>query len=390
MSQKKIPAVFMRGGTSKALVFNRADLPDDQDQWASVFLAAMGSPDPYGRQLDGMGGGQSSLSKVCVISKSAREDADVDYTFAQVSVLGEAVDYSGNCGNMSSAVGPYAYEEGLVSGPANGECLVRIHNTNSGKIIHSTFRVSNGQACVRGEVTLTGLASKGSPVVLSFIDPANTLGRGLLTQARARHELQTLRGETVSVSLVDSAIPSVFVLAESLGLEGTIMPDQLETDQSSLAELEYIREQASVLMGIAETVEQARAIIAIPKLCIVSQPESYQALNGQQINAADVDLVVRMISAGQPHRAAPITVSLAVASAAAVAGTLVNEVAQGAPNLQRLRLGTPSGVIEVGAKIEACAHSAIPRIHAAEIVRTQRRLMEGLVCIPSTSDDNNG
>lgn len=180
MVQRRIPAVFMRGGTSKAVMLKRADLPADEGLWADMFTAMLGSPDPYGRQLDGMGGGISSLSKICILAPSERPDADVDYTFAQVSVSGRHVDFSGNCGNMSSAVGPFAVDEGLVAVPDDGDVLVRIFNTNSGKIIHARFAVRDGEAVVEGELRLPGVSTRGAPVRLDFLDPASTAGRGIL------------------------------------------------------------------------------------------------------------------------------------------------------------------------------------------------------------------
>lgn len=381
--QQRVPAVFMRGGTSKAVMLKRSDLPADQAKWAAIFLAVMGSPDPYARQLDGMGGGQSSLSKICIIGPSTVEGADVDYTFAQVSVTGTEVDYSGNCGNMSSAVGPFAYDEKMVSGPSDGECTVRIHNTNSGKIIVSRFAVQNGEACVSGDTRITGLASAGAPVTLSFVDPANTRGLGVLPAQAVQVMLPTLQGGVVPATLVDSAIPAVFVPAEALGVAATIMPDEVDAHPSLLAELEHIRQEASVRMGIAATLADAARIIAIPKLCMVGPAQNYTALNGQSIAAAEVDVMVRMISAGQPHRAAPITVSLATATAAAITGSVVQQCVGGNVDVSAIRLGSPSGVVQVGVDVVLHAEQPTPHILSASIVRTQRRLMEGAVCIPT-------
>lgn len=380
--QQRIPAVFMRGGTSKALMLKRADLPADQAQWKTIFLAAMGSPDPYARQLDGMGGGQSSLSKICIIGPSTVEGADVDYTFAQVSVTGTEVDYSGNCGNMSSAVGPFAYDEHMVSGPSDGECTVRIHNTNSGKIIVSRFAVRGGEACVSGDTHITGLASAGAAVTLSFVDPANTRGKGVLPAESAVVDLPALHGGSVRVTLVDSAIPAVFVQAADVGVEASIMPDEVDAHATLLVELEHLRQAASVRMGIAATLEDAARIIAIPKLCMVGKAQGYTALNGQHIGADDVDVMVRMISAGQPHRAAPITVSLATATAAAITGSVVQQCVGSQVDLRAIRLGSPSGVVQVGVDLVLQAGQPTPQILSASIVRTQRRLMEGAVCVP--------
>ncbi|MGO3891518.1 MAG: PrpF domain-containing protein [Paenalcaligenes sp.] len=381
--QYRIPAVFMRGGTSKALMLKRADLPTDQQQWPAIFLAALGSPDPYARQLDGMGGGQSSLSKVCIIGPSSVEGADVDYTFAQISVTGTEVDYSGNCGNMSSAVGPFAYDEKMVAGPRDGECVVRIHNTNSGKIIVSRFSVEEGEACVNGGTRITGLASAGAPVTLSFEDPANTRGRGMLPAEAVVVDLPTAQGGSVQATLVDSAIPAVFVQAEVVGVSADIMPDAVDAHATLLADLEHLRQAASVRMGIAASMEEAARIIAIPKLCMVGKAQTYTALNGLEIAARDVDVMVRMISAGQPHRAAPITVSLATATAAAIAGSVVQQCLGDGVDLRAIRLGSPSGVVQVGVDSVQQEGAPTPKILSASIVRTQRRLMEGAVCVPT-------
>src|SRR5687767_8030311 len=217
---RKLPAVFMRGGTSKALMLHLRDLPADRPAWDAIFLTAMGSPDPHGRQLNGMGGGVSSLSKVCVLGPPSRPDADLDYTFAQVLVTEARVDYSGNCGNMSSAVGPFAVEEGIV--PAgDGERLVRIHNTNTKKIINATFRVKDGRAVVEGELEIPGVAGTGSPVRLDFLEPGGAVTGKLLPTGKPRDVLEIPGIGKVEASMVDAANPCVFLAAESLGLKGT-------------------------------------------------------------------------------------------------------------------------------------------------------------------------
>ncbi|EKF42567.1 2-methylaconitate cis-trans isomerase PrpF family protein [Nitratireductor indicus] len=374
MTLMRVPAAFIRGGTSKAVVFRRSDLPEEA-AWPALFRAVLGSPDPNGRQLDGMGGGISSLSKICVVGPSSRADADVDYTFAQVSVTGTTVDFSGNCGNMSSAIGPFAVEEGLVSAPANGQTVVRIHNTNSGKIIHSRFEMRDGAAVVDGDFALPGVAGTGAPVELAFQDPAGTRGNGLLPAGAAVVELALSDGGTIAATAVDSATPAVFVRAADLGADCGALPQDIDADAGLMARLEEVRRAASVAMGIAPDLEQAGAIIAIPKIAMVGPADAFRTLAGESIASEGHDILVRMISAGQAHRAIPITGALALASAATVEGGIVADCLSDGADAGRLRLGTPSGVITVGAETQD------GRILSAKVIRTQRRLMEGTVCV---------
>jgi 2-methylaconitate cis-trans-isomerase PrpF len=232
MIQRKFPAVFMRGGTSKAIMFHARDLPAERAEWDAIFLSTMGSPDPQGRQLDGMGGGISSLSKVCVIAPSQRADADIDYTFAQVQVRQARVDYGANCGNMSSAVGPFALDEGLVAA-TDGDARVRIFNTNTKKIIHSTFSVQGGRAAVEGTLAIPGVAGTGAPIRLDFVDPGGATTGRLLPSGNASDELDIPGFGRIEVSMVDAANACVFVAADALGLKGIEMPDELERSLQS-------------------------------------------------------------------------------------------------------------------------------------------------------------
>ena len=258
----------MRGGTSKAIIFRQDDLPHDRSMWDRIFLAALGSPDRNGRQLDGMGGGLSSLSKVCVIGPSTRPDADVDYTFAQVAIQSGLVDYSGNCGNLSSAIGPFAVDEGLVR--SNGiEAVVRIHNTNTHKIIISRFALDDGRAAVDGDFILPGVAGSGAPVRLDFLDPGGAGTGKLLPTGNPVDQLELPDGRT-EVSIIDAANPCVFVLAEAMGMSGTELPDELESNGDLLARLEAIRIAASLRMGIATTPAEAARKPSIPKVAMVT------------------------------------------------------------------------------------------------------------------------
>src|SRR5690625_16798 len=289
----------MRGGTSKALMVHRRDLPASQDDWAPIFTAAMGSPDPYGRQLDGMGGGVSSLSKVCIIAPSEHPDADVDYTFAQVMVKDARVDYRGNCGNMSAAVGPFAVDQGLVQA-GDGKTTVRIFNTNTKKIIHSTFETANGRTRYGGDLAIPGVSGTGSPIKLDFIQPGGATTGTLLPTGNVTDTLEVAGVGTLEVSMVDAANAAVFVRAQDVGLTGLELPDQLESDPDILARLDAIRVHASVKMGIAPDIESARKITIVPFICIVSPPADYPTLSGDTVPASDIDLVARVISNGQP------------------------------------------------------------------------------------------
>ncbi len=373
----KLPAVFMRGGTSKALIFLERDLPADREERASLFLRAIGSPDPYGRQLNGMGGGISSLSKVCIIGKPSRSDADVDYTFAQLLPRESIVDYSGNCGNMSSAIGPFAIDEGLVKA-ADGEVTVRIHNTNTKKIICSTFEVRNGRARVEGDLEIPGVAGAGSPIRLDFLEPGGATTGRLLPTSNPVDTLTIPEIGPVEVSMVDAANACVFVSAGFLGLTGTELPDELDANPRVLAILAAIRERASIAMGITKTLEEARSRALVPFVGMVSGPQNSRTLTGGRIAAQDVDLTTRMIASGQPHRALPLTASLCIAVAAGIPETLVGR-ARRCGGEGPLRLAMPSGVLKVAAEIERSDGTWTAKRGA--FYRTARRLFDGFVYV---------
>lgn len=371
MSQREIPAVFMRGGTSKGLFFHERDLPVDEADRTAVLLQAMGSPDPYGRQLDGMGGGLSSLSKVAIISPPTRDDADVDYTFVQVAVDAPLLDYGANCGNLSSAVGPFAVDEGLV--PAgDGDALVRIHNTNTGKIIHAMFPVADGRAVVSGDLSIPGVSGTGAPVRLDFLDPAGSRTGALLPTGNPVDELHLSSGQVVRASLVDAANPSVIVLAADVGLAGVEAPDVLDADVSSMGLLDEIRRTGAVLMGLGAT--PAEVPLANPRVVLIAAPATYTSLDGRTVDAADHDLTVRLVSMGNVHRAIPVTGALCLGVAARVPGTLVHDIAGAAA---AVRIANPSGVVVVDAVM------AGGRPVSAALLRTARRLMQGSVTVPA-------
>jgi len=383
MKQIGLRAVFMRGGTSKAVIFRAEDLPRDRDRWAPLFLGVIGSPDANGRQLDGMGGGVSSLSKVCVIGPPARPDADVDYTFAQVSISSATVDYSGNCGNMSSAVGPFAVDEGLVK-IAGAEAVVRIHNTNTQKLIVARFAMDDGRAAVDGDFALPGVAGTGAPVRLEFLQPGGAGTGRLLPTGSVIDRLDVASLGVIEVSMIDAANPCVFVAAESLGLTGIEMPDQLEANRDLLARLEAVRVAASLRMGIARTADEAARKPSIPKVAMVTGPREALTLAGDRLATDDADLTVRMISIGQPHRAVPLTGAMCLAVAARVPGSLAHRVARPATaNDAPIRIAQPSGLTVVGAAVRRAADGWIA--DHATVYRTARRLMEGVVFVRASA-----
>jgi len=375
MAQTRIRAAFMRGGTSKAVMFRQQDLPADRAAWDAIFLAIMGSPDPNGRQLDGMGGGLSSLSKVCVIGPPSRADADVDYTFAQVSIRAASVDYNGNCGNMSSAVGPFAIEEDLAAAPRDGEAVVRIHNTNTRKIIVSRFAVADGVLADSGALELDGVAGAAAPIRLEFVEPGGAKTGRLLPTGQARDALEIPGLGRIDASCIDAANPCVFVDAATLGKTGAELPDALEADTGFLARMEEIRRAASVAMGIAPDIQAAATIASIPKIAIVSRRGEARTLSGRVLAPSDSDIAVRMISVGQPHRAVPVTGAICLAVAARVPGSIPHALSAAANG--PIRIAQPSGVTVVDASV--IAGSDGPHAQYGAVYRTARRLFDGHV-----------
>ena len=383
MKQIGLRAVFMRGGTSKAVMFRAEDLPRDRAQWAPIFLGVIGSPDANGRQLDGMGGGLSSLSKVCVIGTPTRSDADVDYTFAQVSVRSATVDYSGNCGNMSSAVGPFAVDEGLVKA-AGDDAVVRIHNTNTKKLIVAHFRMDGGLAAVDGDFALPGVAGTGAPVRLEFLEPGGAGTGKLLPTGNVVDYLEVEGIGTVEVSMIDAANPCVFVAAETLGMTGIEMPEELDANRELLGRLDAIRIAASLRMGIARTADEAMRKPSIPKVAMVTGPSAARTLGGERIGTGDADLTVRMISIGQPHRAVPLTGAMCLAVASRLPGSVAHRVARtsGSPDAP-VRIAQPSGLTVVGATVRRAGDGWFA--DQATVYRTARRLMEGIVFVSASA-----
>ena len=364
MSQRKIRAVYMRGGTSRCLVFHDGDLPAGPER-DRVLLAALGSPDPYGRQLDGIGGGISSLSKACIIGPPTHPDADVDYTFAQIDVRSPVVDYAGNCGNCSSAVGPFAIDEGLVPA-ADGETVVRIHNTNTRKLIVSHVPVKAGEAAVEGEFELAGVAGRGARITLDFQDPGGAGTGRLLPTGRPREWISG-----AEASLVDATNPMVFVRAKDLGLVGTETPQAIDADRGLAARLEALRVEAAARMGIPGSA-------ALPKIAMVAAPADFRALDGSRYEGDQVDVVARVISMGACHLAFALTAAMCLAVAARVDGTLVREYAGDVAG--DIRLGHPSGVLPIDAAVQF--RGGAPWAERVTVYRTARRIMEGFARVP--------
>jgi 2-methylaconitate cis-trans-isomerase PrpF len=366
MSQKRIRAVYMRGGTSRCLVFRAGDLPPAGAERDQILLAALGSPDPYGRQLNGLGGGISSLSKACIIGAPSHPDADVDYTFAQVEVSRPVVDYSGNCGNCSSSVGPFAIDERLVP-VTEGETVVRVHNTNTGKLIVAHVPVEDGEAAVLGNFELPGVPGRGARIALDFIEPGGARTGRLLPTGRPVDVV-----EGVPASLVDATNPVVFVRAKDLGLAGTESPQSIDADRALSARLERIRVSAAELMGIGGSA-------ANPKVAMVAAPTAFTALDGAAYAADQADLVARVISMGNCHRAFALTSAMCLAVAARVDGTVVSEcdASRGAGDV---RLGHPSGVLPIAATVGL--RDGMPWAEKVTVYRTARRLMEGWIRVP--------
>jgi len=378
--QQKIPAVFMRGGTSRA-VFFREDVmvPYDQVIRDNIILTALGSPDPDGRQVDGLGGGISSLSKAAIIGRSATPPYDVTFNFAQVDVKKPFVDWSGTCGNMSAAVGPFAIDEGLI---AAVEPVTRIHvlATNTGKSYIAHVPVCDGQAEVEGDYTIDGVPCPGARIALEYLKPDGSLGGALLPTGVPRQQIRLADGREVTISIVDAALPMVYVRAAELGTEATRLAPELDRDQALQATLEEIRCHAAVLLGLAPTLEMAHEIVkAIPKIAIVAPPAAYQSSSGRSITVEHIDLVARAISMENTHRTFPATSSMCTAVAAAVEGTVVHEVSRAATTA-RLRLGHPAGVMEVGARVQR--RGTDWDVESVTTQRTARRIMEGCILVP--------
>lgn len=383
MDQVAIPAVFMRGGTSKAVVFHRRDLPAARADWDRIILAALGSPDPNGRQLDGMGGGNSSLSKACVIERSASPDADIDYIYAQVEIGEARVDYTGRCGSMASAMGSFAVDEGLIEAPDDGEAVVRIRDVNVDQIIVARFPMRGGKAAVAGDWAIDGVAGSGAPVDLDFLTPGGGATGRLLPMGGPLDVIEVAGVGPVAYSFVDAANPVMFVDARTIGLRGAELPGEIEQVPGLLERIETIRRHVTVKAGAAADLAAA-AKVSLPRIAFVSAPARSATLSGRVLEAEDTDIVIRMIGRGTPHRAVPITTAMCLAVACRLPGTIPNGLlAERARRKEEIVIGHPSGAWTVSARVSETEDG----FHAEKtsVRMTARRLFQGEVLVPAVS-----
>lgn len=370
--------VIARGGTSKGIFINRNELPKDPIQRDKVIRAIFGSPDL--RQIDGLGGADVLTSKLAIIGPPTRPDADVDYTFGQVSFESEIVDFGGNCGNISSAVGPYAIDEGFVE-PVEPVTRVRIHLTNSGNIIIADVPVVGGKAAVEGDCRIDGVPGTGAKIMLDWSDLAGGFTGKLLPTGNPQDILEVPGYGSFTVSLVDAGNPLVFIEAKSLGISGTITPNEIDADKELMKKIEAIRGAGTVKMGLAKTPEEATKNPYMPFFAIVSAPTDYKSyLTGETIKASDVDIVSRLLFMLRAHKTYPGTGTVCTGAAARIPGTLVyNLLSEEAKKRTILRIGHPVGVIEADAVSEITAEGV--KLTKAAYERTARRIMEGTVYV---------
>lgn len=377
MGQRKTKAVFYRGGTSKAVFFHADDMPEDTAERDAMLMAVMGTPDPYGRQLDGLGGGISSLSKAMWVERSTRNDADVDYTFAQIGVEQPIVDMSANCGNMTSAVAPFAVEEGIFPVP-DGEALVRMYNTNTRKIIHARFTVEDGMAVSTGELEIPGVSGTGAPMRLDFMDPAGVAGRGVLPTGERQETFDAPGFGEVPGSIVDAASIGVFVPAESFGLTGAESPEAIEVRTDVMAALEVVRREAARRAGMCD--DPADAPHAAPRVGLAASPTAFTALDGRGYEPDAFNIAIRMVSMGRLHRAVQITSAMCISAGLALPGSLLNEMAVGLDPTADLKIGNPSGVLATRADVRRTDGGL--DVVSTTAYRTFRRIMAGHVYHP--------
>ena len=374
-NEKNLPAMIIRGGTSKGIYLLESDLPKEHEKWDPLLLKMMGSPDK--KQIDGLGGSQSVTSKVAIVNRSAREDADVDYTFAQVSIDKPIVSYKGNCGNISSGVGPFAIEKELVEAK-EGTTSVRIYNTNTNKIIVADVKTENGTVRYDGDFSIAGVPGTASPIRLKFLNPAGTLEKGLLPTGNAVDVLEVPGFGQVEVSIVDAANPLVFVKAKELGLSGKELPDELNADEEKLELLEKVRGAAAVRLGLIEDyTRSAWDTPGIPKMTFVSEADTYQNIDGKEIKKEEIDILSRMMSMQKTHPSYAMTGAMCTAAAAVIPGSIVNQVCAENMDTQFIRIGHPGGVLECGVDYKEGEKEL--EIFDTFGFRTANLIMEGIV-----------
>ena len=372
MYMKKYPCVYMRGGTSKAVFFHEKDLPEDKSLWDDIFLKVMGTPDV--KQIDGMGGTVSSTSKIAIIAPSDKPGVDVEYTFRQVDIVIPRVDGSANCGNISSAVGPFAIDEGLV--PAvEPITVVRVLNTNTNKIIEEHVRVEDGHAMVHGDEVIQGVPGTGSRIDMYFEDPAGSKTGKLFPTGQKKEVFDVPEYGPAEVTVLDCSNPMVFIKASDLGIKGSELTE-VNQNKDVMEHIERIRGMAAVKCGFVENWEDARTkSTSAPKVSIVSAPQDYINMDGNEVKADTMDLCCRAISVGALHKAYPMTVAVGTGAAARISGTIVNEIVKPAPDQDIIRLGHASGVTEVDVKMDG------EKVIKGGVTRTARRIMDGWVYV---------
>ncbi|SMG61336.1 2-methylaconitate cis-trans isomerase PrpF [Paraburkholderia susongensis] len=389
LPQIKIPATYMRGGTSKGVFFRLQDLPEAAQQPGAardaLLMRVIGSPDPYGKQIDGMGGATSSTSKTVIISRSSRPDHDVDYLFGQVSIDKAFVDWSGNCGNLSAAVGPFAISAGLVDAsrvPRDGVATVRIWQANIGKTIVAHVPVTGGAVQETGDFELDGVTFPAAEVQLEFMDPAaeeDGAGGAMFPTGNLVDDLDVPGVGTLKATMINAGIPTIFVEAEAIGYKGTELQDAINSDEKALAMFETIRAHGALRMGLIKHLDEIATRQHTPKVAFVAKPAGYVASSGKPVGAGEVDLLVRAMSMGKLHHAMMGTAAVAIGTAAAIAGTLVNRAAGGGAR-ESVRFGHPSGTLRVGA--QASLEHGEWVVTKAMMSRSARVLMEGWVRVP--------
>ena len=389
--QIKIPATYMRGGTSKGVFFKLDDLPQAAQQPGTVrdqlLLRVIGSPDPYGKQIDGMGGASSSTSKTVILAKSSQPDHDVDYLFGQVAIDQPFVDWSGNCGNLTAAVGSFAISNGLVSAeriPENGICTVRIWQVNIQKTIIAYVPITNSQVQETGDFELDGVTFPAAEVQIEFLDPADDgeEGGAMFPTGNVVDTFEVPNIGTFQATFINAGIPTIFLNAEDIGYAGTELQDAINGDAQALVRFETIRAYGAKHMGLIQDISEAEKRQHTPKIAFVSKPKAYTSSSGKDIQTTDVDLLVRALSMGKLHHAMMGTAAVAIGTAAAIPGTLVNLAAGGGAR-EAVRFGHPSGTLRVGA--EAVQENGQWQVKKAVMSRSARVLMEGWVRIPEDS-----
>jgi probable AcnD-accessory protein PrpF len=388
LPQLRIPATYMRGGTSKGVFFRLEDLPENARVPGvardALLMRVIGSPDPYGKHTDGMGGATSSTSKCVIISKATVPGHDVDYLYGQVGIDTAFVDWSGNCGNLSTAVGPFAIAHGLVDParvPRDGIATIRIWQANIGKTIVAHVPMANGEVQETGDFELDGVTFPAAEIVLEFIDPSDDEGDGgsMFPTGDLVDDLDVPGVGTLKATMITAGIPTIFVNAADLGYDGTELQPAINDDRAALAKLEAIRVAGALRMGLIKTPGEAATRQHTPKVAFVAPPKDYVSSGGKRIAAGDIDLNVRAMSMGKLHHAMMGTASVAIATAAAVPGTLVN-IAAGGGRRDAVRFGHPSGTLRVGAEVESVDGQWT--VTKAVMSRSARVLMEGAVRVP--------